>query len=402
MRSRLKIILPIAVSFAGVGIAVLLIKSREAIQPAPIKVLPPLVRVTEAKPSSIQFKVRSQGTVVPRSEISLAPEVSGRVVAISPSMAAGGFFDEGDILLTIESRDFELAVVRAKAQVSEAEARLAREEAEAEVARKEWEALGAGATPSPLVLRSPQLAEARAVLASAQASRELAERDLEKTRVRAPFSGRVWEKRADVGQFVNRGTAVARLYSVDFAEVRLPVPGSALAFVDLPIHYRGESPPREGPMVKLSGQFAGQKYAWKGQIVRTEGEIDSRSRMMTLVARVPDPYGRAIHTNRPPLSVGMFVEAEILGRNESKVFQLPRSALLEDQNILIVDKENRLRFRRVEFIRADRESVVIGSGLQSGERVCISALDTPVEGMKVRSILDPEPRSQTISQKGNR
>lgn len=401
MRSRLKIFLPITVLLVGVGIAFLLIKNRKVIQPAPIEVLLPLVRVSEANLTNLQFKVRSQGTVMPRSEINLAPEVSGRVVSIPPSMAAGGFFNEGDVLLRIESRDFELAVVRAKAQVSEAEARLAREDAEAEIARKEWEVLGVGATPSPLVLREPQLAEARAVLASAHASLELAERDLEKTKVRAPFSGRVWEKRADVGQFVNRGTTIARIYSVDFAEVRLPVPANELAFVDVPIHYRGESAPHDGPKVILRGQFAGNTYAWTGQIVRTEGEIDSRSRMMTLVARVPDPYGRAVHTNQPPLSVGMYVEAEIFGREESNIFHLPRSALLPDGNILIVDGDDKLHFRKVGFIRADHESVVLGSGLQPGERVCLSTLDTPVDGMKVRTILDREPRAQKVSMKGN-
>ncbi|MDA1272479.1 MAG: efflux RND transporter periplasmic adaptor subunit [Verrucomicrobia bacterium] len=388
MRKRLKILLPIVILLAGLATAFLLIKNRKMIQATPVAILPPLVRVVLAQPTNIQFKVRSQGTVAPRSEITLAPEVSGRVVSISPSMAAGGFFEKGEVLLTIEQRDFELAVIRTNAQVSEATARVAREEAEAEVARKEWKALGSGAPPSPLALRQPQLDEARAALASAQAALEQAERDVEKSKVRAPFAGRVWEKRVDVGQFVNRGTTVARLYAVDFAEVRLPVPASELAFIELPIHYRGDPALRESPRVVVRGQYAGKSHAWEGQIIRTEGEIDPRSRMVTLVASLPDPYGRALETDRPPLSVGMFVEAEIFGQSLSNVFSLPRASLREGDKLLLVDDESALHFRQIRLIRTDRESVIFDSGIQSGDRVCISPLDTPVEGMKVRVGLD--------------
>ncbi len=240
MRRALMILLPVVVIATGWFGAWTMIKAREKPEPQPVEVQPPLVRVITVQPETLRLTVEAQGTVRPRTETEMVPEVSGRVVEISPSLAAGGFFEEGDVLLKIDPREYELDVVRSRAAVAQAELRVATEEQEAEVARKEWESLGEG-EPTSLVLREPQIAEAKAALASAQAALDRAKYDLERTTVRAPYAGRVWEKRVDLGQFVTRGNQIARIYSVDVAEVRLPIPDQELAFVDLPLAYRGKS-----------------------------------------------------------------------------------------------------------------------------------------------------------------
>jgi RND family efflux transporter MFP subunit len=339
------------------------------------------VRVLEVRREDFRLTVRSQGTVAPRTESDLVPEVSGRVVAVSPSLTAGGFFEEGEVLLAIDPRDFELAIVGARAEIARAELALAREEAEAEVARREWEDLGKG-EPSSLVLREPQLAQARANLEAAKAALEQAERDLERTKLRAPYRGRVREERVDVGEFVLRGTPVASLYAVDVAEVRLPLEDRDLAYLDLPLH--GESRGK-APEVILRAEFAGRPHAWTGRIVRSEGEIDPRSRLVTVVAQVADPYGRDENAGRAPLTSGLFVEAEILGKLAKDVVVLPRAALRGPDEVFVVDAENRLRRRRVGVLRADRETAVVAEGLAAGERVCLSPLDAPVDGMKIRA-----------------
>lgn len=384
MKRPFKWLLPLGVALVGATAALWLILTRERIEAKPPEVLPPLVRVTPVVMTNVMLRVQSQGTVLPQSDVHLSAEVAGRVVAISPSLAAGGFFDEGDVLVSLDPRDYELAVVRAQAQVAEAEARLAREEAEAQIAREEWQELGGTGAPPPLVVREPQLAEARATLASAQAVLEQARLDLEKTKLRAPFAGRVWAKHVDVGQFVNRGTVVARLYGIDYAEVRLPLPPDELAYLDLPLDFRGEPRTGTGPRVALRASLGGQAAQWTGRLVRTEGEIDPRSRMITAVARVENPYGRHGPSPQPPLAVGMFVEAEIEGRHASNVVVLPRVALRLNEQVLVVDAEDRLRFRPVGLLRTEREHVVVQSGLQAGERVCISPMETPVDGMRVR------------------
>ena len=65
----------------------------------------PTVRTISSEPTTLRYRVRTQGTVAPRTEADLVPEVSGRVVWLSPSFAPGGFFKQGDTLLRIESRD---------------------------------------------------------------------------------------------------------------------------------------------------------------------------------------------------------------------------------------------------------------------------------------------------------
>jgi RND family efflux transporter MFP subunit len=261
--------------------------------------------------------------------------------------------------------------------------RLAQEEAEAEVARREWEALGEGEA-SPLTLRVPQLEDARASLRAAEAALTQAERDLNRTEVRAPYTGRVREKLVDVGQFVSRGTPAALLYAVDYAEIRLPLPDQDLAFLDLPLDYRNDAPDEPGPRVVLHAEFAGQTHSWQGRIDRTEGAIDPMSRMVQVVARVKDPYGHGEEKDRPPLAVGMYVEAEIEGSTVEQVAVLPRAALRGEDLVYVVDPENRLRFRKVDVLRATREEVVIRSGLQEGEQVCLSPLEAVTDGMRVR------------------
>ncbi|HSR53092.1 MAG TPA: efflux RND transporter periplasmic adaptor subunit [Acidobacteriota bacterium] len=384
IRTVLKITLPLLVLAAAAGGAYLLIESRPQVETRPPEVIPPLVRTLTVQPESIQFRIPSQGTVAPRTQSDLVPEISGRVVEVSANLANGAFFEENEVLLRLDPRDYELAMVRTQAEVARAESRLELERAQAEVARKEWEKLGGGEPPSPLVVREPQLAEAQANLAAAQANLSQAQRDLERTVIRAPYAGRVRSESVDQGQYVTRGSPIARIYSVDFVEIRLPVPDEQLAFMSVPIDYREDPSRRPGPRVILRADFAGRQVEWRGRIVRTEGEIDPKTRMVHLVARVDDPYGRKV-PGRPPLSVGMFVEAEILGRWASDVFVLPRAALRGQDEVLVVSPEDELFFRRVGIERAEGDTVVVRSGLEAGERICLSPLDSPTDGMKVRT-----------------
>ena len=335
------------------------------------------------------MQVESQGTVNPRTESQLVPEVSGRVTWVSPSFVSGGFFEAGDVLLRIDPFDYEQALIAARAEVARSRVLLERERAEAELARKEWEDLGQG-DGSPLTLREPQVAEMQAGVEAAGANLQRAERNLERTVVRAPYAGRVREKRVDVGQFVSVGAPVATLYSIDVAEVRLPLPDADLQYLDLPLVYRGDRD-GDGPVVTLTATFAGGSYEWEGRVVRTEGEIDPRSRMVHVVAQVENPYGRGDTPGRPPLAAGMYVRAAIHGRSIESIAVLPRRALRSGGKVWVVDADGRLRIRSVEVLRADRERVYVSDGLSEGERVCVSALEVVSEGMQVRLAEAPGP-----------
>ncbi|MGE4651614.1 MAG: efflux RND transporter periplasmic adaptor subunit, partial [Myxococcota bacterium] len=306
MKERRTWLLPLGIlGVAGLGGVTLLATSPPVDTVAP-EAASPAVRVMSAEPGSFPQIVRSQGTVAPRTESELVPEVSGRVVWTAPSLVTGGFFSKGDLLLRLDGRDHETALARAEANLARAQgeweharAMLSRRE---ELARKDVNSIA----QLDDARRAARVADA--VREEARAALRQATRDLERTQIRAPFTGRVRDERVDVGQFLSRGQAIATLYAIDYVEIRLPVPDSELAFLSLPL-FAGTAL-EEGPAVTLRANFAGREQEWSGRIVRTEGEIDPRSRMVHVVARVEEPYA----TSRGvPLAVGLFVEAEIDG-----------------------------------------------------------------------------------------
>lgn len=374
---RLKILLPVVILLVGGIATVTMIKLRKPPATEPPAEYTPLVRAIAVDMQPYQFVVNAQGTVAPRTESALVAEVSGRVLATAAEFASGGYFKAGDVLVTIDPVDYELAVVNARSMVAQARVRAETERAQAEVARTEWKELGDGSN-SPLATRQLQLEEAEAALDAAEAALRQAERDLARTKIRAPYTCRIRNKSADVGQFVTRGAPVATIYAVDYVEIGLPVADNELAFLDLPVDYRGG----DGPDVKLSAEFGGTQRQWHGRVVRLEGQIDPVSRMVTVVAQVDNPYER--EDGQPPLPVGLFVDAQITGRSIDKAVVLPRAALRGDHQVLVIDDENRMRFRDIDVLRATRDEVVVGGGLRDGELVCTSVLEAVTDGMKVR------------------
>jgi RND family efflux transporter MFP subunit len=264
------------------------------------------------------------------------------------------------------------------------------EHAQSELRRQQGLSRKGANSPSQLsnALRAARVAGAG--LEAARVTLEQAKRDLARTEIRASYAGRVREENVDLGQFVSRGAPIAKLYATDFVEIRLPLADQQLAYLDLPMG-RGTLEGERGPKVRLSARFAGANQEWIGRIVRTEGEIDARSRMVHVVARVEDPYGTAADrggatSDRAPLAVGLFVQAEIDGPVAEDVLVLPRSAVRDDERILVVDGQDRLYTRTADVLRIDRDDVLLRADLAPGERICLSPLQVVVDGMQVRPI----------------
>lgn len=386
MKKRAKLLLPILVLLVGAAIAVAIVKAKPKVERQSTEAAAPLVRVVEVRLRDLPLNVQAQGTVEPRNEATLVAQVGGRIERVARQFAEGAFFGRGQTLLWIEDADYRLAVAQAEASVAQARVGLQREEAEAELALSEWAELGEGEA-SPLTRREPQLAQARAALAASEASLEQARLNLSRTRVQAPYDGRLRAKQADIGQFVGPGAPLATVYSTDAAEVRLPVSREELAFLDLDLG-RGDFG-EQGPAVQLSGQAGVETQSWAGRVVRADGGFDPRTRMLGLYVEVIDPFGRRTAANEV-LPMGLFVEAEIQGRSVTDVVLLPRAAL-RDGNRVLVATENRLVYRPVEVVRTLSDEVVIGSGLEPGELVCVSNLETVVDGMRVRTVADEAP-----------
>ncbi len=377
-----KLIIPALVIIASILGAVTLMATSPQLEPNVPAPVPPTVRVVDIEPKSIQMTVQSQGTVVPNTESELIPEVSGRVIWMSKSLVNGGYFEKGAVLLRLEDDDHRSSLRRAKAS-------LTRAEAEYQHARFEYQRMQsledrqlASRSQIENTLRASRVTEA--TLQDARENYAQAVRDLERTQLKAPFTGLVRHESVDIGQLVGRGSAVATIYASDQAEVRLPIADRQLAFLNLPVGHRGELPLDQQPNVRLSAEYAGRMLEWSGKIVRTEAQIDMSSRMVHMIARVSNEDQVA------PLPVGLFVNADIEGLLVDDVVVLPRNALRTGNRVLVVDDDNKLRFREIETLRFYQDDVFIKAGLQPGERVCISPMQTPIEGMTVNPVFDSD------------
>ncbi|HEX7705487.1 MAG TPA: efflux RND transporter periplasmic adaptor subunit [Thermoanaerobaculia bacterium] len=371
---RLKILLPVAFVALAIIIAVVLVRARPVAEREERTIDPPLVRVMAVQHRNVATEIVSQGTVRSHAETTLAAQVGGKIEAIAASFREGGTFGRGEVLARLDTRDHEAALAQAEATVAQARLRLARESAEAQIAREEWQRMGQGAEPSALVLREPQLADARAALNAAQASASQARLNIERASIRAPYDGVLLRKDTDIGQFVAPGTPLALVASSAFAEIELPVSSSDLEHIDI----------AATPRVTLRGASGGGH--WEGRIVRAGGQIDPATRMLPMIARVERPFTPS--AGRQPLRIGEFVAASITGRTAGSVVVIPRGALRGRDRVLIVDSANRLHFRPVSVLRLTEREALINSGLADGERVILSQLETPVEGMLVRTTAD--------------
>jgi len=390
-----KIIMPFLIVAVAVAVTAVLVMSR----PAPEIIAPEervtLVDVATAQSRDLVFTVDSQGTVEPRTQTTLVAEVSGRVLSVSDKFVVGGFFREGELLLSLDSADYEVSVQQARANLLTAQAQLTQQEAQAEQAGREWDLSGRSRSIAPpLALRTPFLAEAQARVLFSEADLARAQRQLERTQIRAPYDGLMREKMVDIGQYVGTGTQLARTFAVDFAEVRLPLADRDIAFLNLP--KPGElvrsaavsegklgSTKAQGTPVQLSAIVGGKPVQWEARIVRTDGVIDTSSRVYYAIAQINDPYNLRANSNANVLSIGSFVNAVLQGVSAQGVFALPHSAVRNADQVMVMDQEQRLRVRTVTVLRTDTDFVYISEGIRNGEQVIVSPVQVPIEGMRV-------------------
>jgi RND family efflux transporter MFP subunit len=370
--------LPLLVLAAGVGAGSVVINSKAEPETAEAAPLLRSINATRAAPERLALTVQSQGTVQPRQQISLIPQVSGQIEWVSAAFVNGGQFRAGELLLRIDASDYELALKSAEAAVADAQQQLDTVRAQAEQAAADWNLLDKG-EPSALALRKPQLAGAEARLLSTQAELERARLQLARTELRAPFNGVLSDKQVDFGQFVGAGTQIARLLSSDEMEVRLALPERELQH--LPLEALGAD--GDGIPVTLQG-MSGTATRWQARLVRSEGVLDPQTRNMTLVASISGPDLTA--ANGQPLLPGTFVTASITGRDIADVVRLPRTALHSARSVFLVDADGRLQERDVELLDVSDEWILVAGGIAAGELVSTSPLTGSAQGQQVTAI----------------
>jgi RND family efflux transporter MFP subunit len=382
--STRKTILTALVLAAGLVTTVLIykLKTPPAAKPIP-EVIAPIVQAVERTPAPQALSVLTQGTVQPRREIDLVTQVSGKIVEVSDNFADGAFVRQQHLLIKIEDHDYRYALIRAEAQLADAEQLLATEKGRARQAKREWRNLG-NAEANDLFLRKPQLAAANAAVAAARADRDQARLNVQRTEIVAPFDGRIRETRVDLGQFVNAGTALARFYATDKVELRLPLTDKQVALLDLPL-YSQNSADQLAATVDIETVYGDQRWHWQGEIVRVDASLDMQSRLTYAVAEIAQPFVVAEdgQSNRPPLMIGQFALAAIQGRQLDNVVAIPRAALQPGNSLWLVNDRQQLQQQTVKVLQANADIAYVQFENNQPVTIMVSQLTVAVDGMVV-------------------
>ncbi|MGY8643648.1 MAG: efflux RND transporter periplasmic adaptor subunit [Verrucomicrobiales bacterium] len=376
MKKFLRTIVGLAILvLAGLFVFVMIKTKPEAKKKTEVTPLP-VVEFIEVKFEDVPITIQSQGMVEAARMTSLAAEVGGKVVAVSDKFDIGGRFEKDEILIEIDQADYKAQLARMTSMLAESKMALAMEVSRSDLAAKDWKKLGGSGTPSDLTLRKPQLEAAKAAIQAAKADVEKAKRDLERTKIRTPFAGTLEATATEIGSYLAPGALVADLFENAPFEIRLPVSLDDARFVKTT---------EDG---KLMGdvKIANGGLGWNAKIVRSEGRIDRSSRSMHLVAEIDN----AAADGKPRsllLQPGLFAQAAISGKTVTNAAKIPFPAFLDLKRVVVVDPDDKLRFREVEILRREGDIVLVSGGLKEGDRLSLTELADMIEGR----LVDPQP-----------
>ncbi|QUM76956.1 efflux RND transporter periplasmic adaptor subunit [Moritella sp. 24] len=341
----------------------------------------PSVRYMNVAFDNAVIPIFSRGIVAAKTQINLNSEVTARVNSVAENFTAGGYFNAGDVLISMDDEAYRLEVIKKQQAVDGALLHLAESKAKAHVARR-----GVSRNATEFARHIPQLNDAKSRVKSAQADLRLANLKLERTVIKAPFSGRVKSVSVGRGQLVNSGEIIGEIFSLDQMHVRLPVADKYLTLMDLPLQVNAFSTnsglelPVTKPEVTLSVTVNNKHYQWQGLITGTEGGL-AENRLQYVVAEVLNDPEQPLY-----LQPGRFVTAEIAGREFEQIVIIPRLALRNDNHVWLLDEQQRLNIVTVDVLHQGKEQVYINAGLEEGDKLILTPLDVAVDGMKLNVI----------------
>ena len=378
-------LLPLVLLFLAGWVALYYIKTRVKPKQKPPAPTAALVETMVVELSRERVVVRAMGEVVPAQEISLQAQVSGEVIWVSEEFLPGGLFRAGEKIVQLEPQDYDLAIEQRQSDVARAEHELKLEFGYQSIAEHEWELLNAGEEASELdvelALRKPHLKKAEAALAGSKAMLENAKLDLARTAVAAPFNAFVQMKNVDLGAQVGLQTQLGHLVGTDECWVQTSMPVDRLRWITI-----ADEPGRKGSAAKVIYQTGGSEHIDRvGYVGRLMGELEREGRMARVLVVVKDPLDLASPAEqRRPMLIGAYVQVEIEGKELEGVISIPRIALRDNETVWVMDGEDRLAIRSVEVRWRDKDRMLIGGGLEDGERVVVSNIAAPIVGMELR------------------
>jgi RND family efflux transporter MFP subunit len=358
-----------------------------------------IVSVQELVPTTRQVMIPVMGSVVPAVEVDLKSRVAGEVIWVDQGFEEGGVVKKGQDLLRIDPTEYELALIQKKAVLESAILDLKTEEGRQEIARSEWELLGleerATEMDRELALRQPQLAAFRAKLEAARAEVKQAELNLQRTVITSPFNALVQSRDVNIGSQVTVQGVLAHLVGSDTFFIEALIPLDRLGWIHIP-----ENSEDTGSSAIVR---SGTGRVLNGRIYKLLGDLEPDGRLARILIEVSDPLDlKTDNGERRPLLLGDYVNARIEGRSVENIFVIDRQYLEDGKRVNIADEEDRLRIKMIDIVWSG-EDYVLAKGLENGERLIISDVPAPVEGMKVRiqGENDPlDPKDEEIRDKG--
>jgi len=344
------------------------------------------VETLQAEKGENRIVVEAMGTVQANQEIALNPEVSGLVVWKNPNLIAGGIMEEGEALLRIDSRNYEVAVKQAESGLEQARVEYQLELSRASVASEEWEMIGPEQGDSDLrskslALREPQLQAAKSRLLAASNALFKAELDLERTEIEAPFNAVVLEEFVDRGQLVSPQTRIASLAGTDAFLVKVSLPAGSLKYMDWP-----DAEGQGGPAATIEyDQGEAGTVAFQGQVVRVLGNLSATGRLAHLLIEVEDPLNLEGADPQKRLYKNAYVRCLIKGREIEDTVKLPSELLREGEKVWIMGPDNKLEIREVDVYWRQGGHVLIAEGVEDGEKVVSSHIALPMPGMTLKA-----------------
>lgn len=410
-RRILRIGLPIAVLVGAVLLAGYLKATKPSLTPTEPEERTWLISAVDATVRDEQPELIAYGEVVTQRDVEMRALVAGQVTAVGDVFVDGALVRTGSLLIEIDPFDFEQAVAEAEARLAEAKASLAEIEAdldsernglqydreqldiaEREVARRESlvrekvasekaldDARSARSERARVASSRERTVEAlkarakrqEAVIQQAEVNLRRARRDLENTRLVAPFDGFLTDTSAAVGKRLGVNDRVARLLDLGRLEARFHL--SDAEFGRLVASEEGLT----GRRAVILWRAGTQQFEFDGEVVRVSGEIDPASGGVVAYARIKDAGPDTA------LRPGAFVELRVADRRYRDVVRLPETALHNDDTVYVVAGE-RLESRLVELLLRVGKDVLVQGELAQGEKVAVTRFPEIGPGVKVK------------------
>ncbi|OPL15542.1 MAG: hypothetical protein AVO39_07525 [delta proteobacterium MLS_D] len=450
-KEMVKRLLPVVPVIIAVAAVIMMVNNQKGLEKKEATEVPRKVRTISLESVDVVPRAIGYGYVEPGQVWQVIPEVSGRIVAVSPAFKKGSFVSGGEVLVRIDPTDYQLAASRMAANIESLKAQMDELDSQEKnyrlsleiqqnllnLKQKEWErnqqamktrSISSSTLDKSLMDYQNQLAQVqeiknsialipssrnalKAEIKATQVQLEEAQVDLKRTEIVVPFNCRITETSAEIGQYVQQGSSIASADGTNRAEINAQLP---LESVQKLIAEVGNEPVTAttatmdrirmdkirdlyGLKVKVRQVNGHQKAVWDADFTRTDATLDAQTRTLGVIIAVDNPYDLIIVGQRPPLMRNMFCEVEVSGRPIVEQVVIPRSAL-HDGRVFVVDRENRLRRRSVEVSFTQSDFAVVRTGLAVGEQVVVSDLMSAVEGMLLTPQEDAAMKKRLMSQ----